>query len=278
MKTAALIQAHHRPDLMERLLDRLSGELWARYVHIDAKSDIGIFSPLFGKADFLHDRVAVYWGGFSQVEATLRLIEAALANPEVTHLYLMSGQDYPLRSDEEIRQVIAGATRDKGGEGGNFLEIARMPFPDKPMTRIEKRFFRDNPPGVAIWLERAARILPRRKAEVLLRGLVPHAGWQWWLLERRAAQAILDFHKANPWCAKAFRGTFCSDEVFFQTLFAHLGFKADRQGPTVMRWTPGSYNPDPVTPEVYEDMRRDWHLMARKFTEFHPADPRPGSG
>ena len=115
------------------------------------------------------------------------MIEAVLANPEVTHLYLMSGQDYPLRSDEEIRQGIAGATRDKGEEGGTFLEIARMPFPDKPMTRIEKRFFRDNPAGVAIWLERAARILPRRKAEVLLRGRVPHADWQWWLLERRAA-------------------------------------------------------------------------------------------
>ena len=38
------------------------------------------------------------------------------------------------------------------------------------------------------------------------------------------------------------------------------------------------FNGNATTPEVYEDMRRDWHLMARKFTEFHPADPRPGSG
>ncbi|QBJ22854.1 beta-1,6-N-acetylglucosaminyltransferase [Haematobacter massiliensis] len=276
MKIAALIQAHHRPDLMERLLDRLSGELWARYVHIDAKSDIGIFSPLFGKADFLHDRVAVYWGGFSQVEATLRLIEAALANPEVTHLYLMSGQDYPLRSDAEIRARIAAAARANGGQGGNFMDVREMPFPDRTMTRLEKRFFFDLGPR-GIWVTRAVdRLLPRRNVAKLLRGIRPHAGWQWWLIERPVAEAMVAFLDANPWYLNAFRLVFCSDELFFQTLFAHLGFETDGPTPTAMKWISGKPNPEPIDAALYEEMRRDWHLMGRKFVDFHPAGQDAG--
>ena len=46
MKIAAIIQAHHRPDLLEKLLDRLSGDLWTRHVHVDRKSDIAAFAAL----------------------------------------------------------------------------------------------------------------------------------------------------------------------------------------------------------------------------------------
>ncbi|WP_179209253.1 hypothetical protein [Haematobacter genomosp. 1] len=63
MKIAALVQAHHRPDLLEKLLDRLSGELWVRYVHVDRKSDIAPFRLFFERATFVEDRVKVYWGG-----------------------------------------------------------------------------------------------------------------------------------------------------------------------------------------------------------------------
>lgn len=273
MKIAAIIQAHHRPDLLEKLLDRLSGDLWTRHVHVDRKSDIAAFAALRDRAAFLEDRVIVRWSGFSQVQATLRLLEAALAAPDVTHLYLMSGQDYPLKSDAEIAALLHRSAAAQGGNGGNFMNIFAMPRPDKPISRLQGHYFRDHPvPALVPVLERAARLLPPREIGRLLRGIPPHGGSTWWLVERRVAEGMLAFLRAEPWYARAFHHALFSDEMFFQTLFVHLGFRADGGTPTATRWQTGRPNPEIITPAIHAEMCRDWHLMARKFADFHPAD------
>lgn len=59
MKIAALIRAYHRPEQLGLLLDRLDGELWAPFVHIDRKANILPFADLRYRAVFLTDRVQV---------------------------------------------------------------------------------------------------------------------------------------------------------------------------------------------------------------------------
>ena len=56
---------------------------------------------------FLSDRVNVYWGTYSQVEFQMRLIRAALDSPvRFDRLFMLSGQDYPLWSNEQIKAYL----------------------------------------------------------------------------------------------------------------------------------------------------------------------------
>ena len=64
MRIAALIIAYHRPDLLDHLIDRLSGDLWQVYVHLDKKSNATDFSHLASKVRSFESIYRVYWGEF----------------------------------------------------------------------------------------------------------------------------------------------------------------------------------------------------------------------
>ncbi|MGL4596141.1 MAG: beta-1,6-N-acetylglucosaminyltransferase, partial [Bacteroidia bacterium] len=82
MKIAYLICAHKNPNQLKRLLGALQQENVLFFVHIDAKSDESIFRDALKHtaAIFSKKRIRVNWGGFSQVEAWLTLLEEASAH------------------------------------------------------------------------------------------------------------------------------------------------------------------------------------------------------
>jgi hypothetical protein len=92
VRIAALITAYHRPDLLAHLIDRLSGDLWQVYVHLDKKSNWADFSHLTPKVRSFERIYSIYWGSFSLVLASLHLMCRALEDPSNTHFYLMTGQ------------------------------------------------------------------------------------------------------------------------------------------------------------------------------------------
>lgn len=267
MKIAALIRTHHRPDLLKLLIDRLSaGPLWSTYIHVNRSSDIRQFAGVAAPQHFLRQRVTVHWAGYSMISATLRLLEAALEDPSNTHFFVMSGQDYLMRSDEEIASALAGF-----GDG-NLITSVTMPQDHKPLDRLDRWHFRDNPILDGHRLRgRLKAAAPHRDVGKLLRGFAPYGGTAWWLLSRPAVEAMMTFLRYNDWFKRAFRFSSFADEMFFQTLFLNLGFEADNGHPTASKWTPGASRPETITPEVYAELRTGWHFAARKFDDFHPA-------
>lgn len=76
------------------------------YVHLDAKS---AYFPItetkhLPNIFLLRNRVTVYWGGFSQVQATLLLLHEAMANPANQYFHLISGEDVLLQPLDVILQ------------------------------------------------------------------------------------------------------------------------------------------------------------------------------
>jgi hypothetical protein len=125
----------------------------------------------------LRRRKRVFWGGFSQVEATL-LLRRAYPDAENAHFYLMSGQCFPIRSDAEIEQRLKHCS-------GNFMEEVKMPSDEKPLLRLTRWHCNDVRYGKLHRYRRAFfRRLPERNPDRLLRGIEPWAGSQWWLLNR----------------------------------------------------------------------------------------------
>lgn len=261
MRIAALLQVHTRPDLTARLVERLSTSLWKAYVHVDRKTDIRPFLTLSQRADFSTKRKRVFWAGFSQVEATLLLLRQAYRDEQNTHFYLMSGQCFPIKSDNEIRAFL-----ERPGCAGNFMSTVKMPTVNKPWWRLAERHHNDIP--LLLWrriVNKTLHQLPYRNVYRLLRGMEPWAGWQWWMLNRNAVGEIIGFLSKNRWYSRAFRHTHCSDECFFQTLVHHLAVRLDGPCPTVMKWIEGKHHPEIITPGDLEELASEWHFAARKF-------------
>jgi len=124
MKIAYLILAHNTPRHLSRLVAALSSESSGFFIHLDRKSNEEDFRNIEGPGVHLaEERVAVYWGDFSQVEATLLILRAALADPrDFDRFVLLSGSDYPLRSASFIEQFFA-RNADK-----EFINLVTMPM------------------------------------------------------------------------------------------------------------------------------------------------------
>jgi hypothetical protein len=266
MKIAALIIAHKSPENLSRLLRRLSGNSWSRYLHIDRKSELSQFTDIADiDVHVLKKRYDVHWGGYSQILATLELLQCAFADRTNTHFYLMSGQCFPIKSDLEIADVVEACE-----PNANFFNSVAMPQPTKPLSRLSHWHFPSlTRPQVRRFAERAMKLFPRRDVKKLLRGLEPRAGAQWWLLNRESAAKILDFIKENSWYIRAFKYSHCSDEMFFQTLLHHLDQHPGRGCPTVMRWVEGKASPENVTASLHAEFSQGWHLFARKFDRYY---------
>jgi hypothetical protein len=268
LKIAALIQAHHRPDQLSLLLERLNGELWSPFVHIDRDSDIGLFHKRNG-AVFIDRRVRVNWGGLSQVEATRLMLREAFSDHAITHFYHMSGQCYPVKTDEQIRLRI----EELGPGSANLMELTAMPVDHKPLHRYTDRFLHDvRNPLLKAALQRVFWRLPPKSLEAL-RGIRLFGGGSWWLLERDAVAKVLEFLDANPWYWRAFRYSASPDEMLLHSLMAPLNISISGDAPTAATWVDGRPNPETVTRAMHDEFVRGPALFARKYAGFHPAFP-----
>jgi hypothetical protein len=211
-----------------RLAARLLANGDGVFLHLDAKCDDSFratFEQELGPASAqIHwvDRVAVEWGGWSMIEATLsglRAIRQAQERSRFDIVYLLSGADYPTRSIESLRGFLARhPDRD-------FIES--KPADSVPWVaggfqreRYEYRHWlswRKHPRLFSLNAQVQKRLgLKRRLPE----GLVPHIGSQWWVLRWSTCERVLEATESNPALVRFFRTTVVPDELFFQTLVA----------------------------------------------------------
>ena len=162
-------------------------------------------------------RIACEWGGFSLVEATIALSEAALDRwPDAGHVILLSGDSLPIRSPAALIGFLA-ENRDTDfiesvdvGEnnwitGGLGIERFTLTFPFS--WKKQRRMF-------DLWVD-TQRFL--RIERTIPAGLRAHIGSQWWCLSRRTLDAILS-DPARPVYDAYFRKCWIPDESYFQTL------------------------------------------------------------
>src|SRR4051812_35408709 len=112
MRIAYLILAHNNYTHLQKLIDALNEFDCKFYVHIDKKSPLPNL-----KGDniiFIKNRVKVYWSTFSEVQATLHLMDEAARDRRHDYFVLISGVDYPIRSNAEIIKKLSN--------GGEFIQ------------------------------------------------------------------------------------------------------------------------------------------------------------
>jgi hypothetical protein len=221
MRLAHLILVHNNPKQLERLLSRLSSELSDVYIHVDKKSTLSDFEYLstLPNVFFIKKRISVGWGNYSMVNATIKSIEEILETQILySHINLLSGQDYLLKSIHEIEQFFF-ANKDN-----SYIEYASI---NLQWVEAKNRLLKYNLGDLSIPFKFRIQnfmnsFLPNRKIPY---NLEPYGASQWFTLTPNSLRYVISFLKEKPRAKFFFKCTWAVDEIIFQTILMNSDFK-----------------------------------------------------
>ena len=206
-KHALLIQAHQDISYFIKLAKIQPNVNF--YVHMDAKSRDFPKTDLANLANvvLLSDRVSVRWGGFSQIEATLKLFETAFANEDNAYFHLLSGEDVVLQPFEVIEKQWQQ----------RFDFQAMMTCERAPQYAY--RFIMDSPHADSNWQRQLTGKIITKLQKAVAKVKPYHSpiyfGSQWFSVTRADWEKIVPFTDEY---SDFFRHKLVPDEHFFQTL------------------------------------------------------------
>lgn len=275
MKIAYLILVHNNARHLERLIQSLLFENTEIFVHVDKKRDINQFANFKDneKVHYIKERVSVNWGGYSMVKAQLNLLRST--RTEFDYYILLSGVDYPVKSNEYIKEYLTL------NNGKNFIGAEAMPLSHKPMDRLSTFHLEGGIRAKGIkkyFIKLGNQILKYTiNKRALPCDLIPYAGSQWWALHKDFVKHLLIYLEENEEIEKFYKNTFIPDEMFFQTLIMNSAFKESVRG--TLTYTDWEMGPAPYPsiiqkmhlPYIYGDQEskgyRREYFFARKFDE-----------
>lgn len=280
-KHAYLIMAHNQFGLLEKLLSCLDHERNDIFLHIDKKTsgDFSYLSGIVKKSNlYFTDRVKVNWGGYSQIEAELVLLEKSVNTGHYDYYHLLTGVDLPLVDQNTILNFF---DQFKNMEFISIDDCSKEEM-DKLKERIRYYHWHQELLGER-FIGKAVRktiltVQRRLKTNRCKDNDVYGYGSAYFDITDEFARYVVE-HKAG--IRKKYRNTRCADEMFLQTLYlnsptaaVHTRYISPNHGhkyigdmnQDVMRaidWTRG-------IPYVYQDddydmLMESGCLFARKF-------------
>lgn len=281
MIDAYLIQCHDRPHQVNALAQYLADGGHDVFIHADARSAIGHLIRQTANIHLVRHPAAVDWGGWTQVEATLKMIEEARnTGRQYRYFHLLSGHCLPLRSMKAMDAILDDAyasrtqfiecepmPRSQWGQrdgGMHRLQVYYPSFIVSKHTRLHQDYFwlYTNK-----WLRLKLRRPAFRSAERF------YGGAQWFSLTGDAMDAVIAYMHSHRRMVRFFKHTFCSDEMFFQTCLMRSGFPIHTVGNhRYLQW-PFANAPSPcdLAPEDWQAARDSGCLFGRKF-QLSPAE------
>ncbi len=278
MEKAYLIMAHKNPEQLHRLVSRLNDGASEFFIHIDKKVDITSFDSLKEFGDVVHflDRFDAAWGGYGVIRPFLNGLNAVRASSrKFERVVLLSGQDYPIKSNAYINQFLETSPYSVFLNYFSIPNYQKWPGGDRGgWYRVDKYFF-----GLKWYnflfsrsLNLAAKFLPflRRK---MPDGMKPYTGQTWWILDRYALEYILDYHAKHPEYFRFHSNTFVADELFVHMIVANsrderLLRSIENNERRLTIWEkPDSAHPNLLRQSDFEAILASDDLYARKFDD-----------
>ncbi|QIG49745.1 beta-1,6-N-acetylglucosaminyltransferase [Nordella sp. HKS 07] len=270
MRIAYLVLAHRAPADLVALLAKLKAH-GETYLHVDrdAQGFEGHWEELARCATLPARRHSVSWGGFSVVEATLELIETALAKGSADYLMLLSGACLPVADLTGLNDRLA----DERGEYIDMMPEAEALALDRKSRLAFYRFYSKSLPRLSLGavnrLSRHFWMRPDFEAEFG----EPHFGSMWWCLSRPCLDWAMRFRATRPQYDKRFRHSETPDESYFQTLVSLSPFAHKvRESLTYVDWDKGGSHPRILSRQDLPRIAASGQYFARKFDWDHDRD------
>jgi hypothetical protein len=275
MNKAYVILAHKNPSQVLKLIKRLDDSFSTFFLHLDKRVPLEQFQQVidYSSCVKLVERVNTYWGSYNLVQATLNGLQSAAGSGSFDRITLLSGQDYPVKSNRSIDAFF------EASEYKVFIEYYPLPnFNKWPTTggwyRVNKYFLglEAHQKFLAKCLNFSLRFVPfiRRR---LPKDIQPYAGSQWWTMDGYTAKYVLNYVASNPAYIKYHKYTFAPDEVFFQSIL--LNAKDERIQKSICNdnlvytvWeNASSSHPRLIQKEDVDNVVGSNSLFARKFEQ-----------
>lgn len=269
MNIAYLIISYRNPLHLYRLIHKIISDSSSCFIHIDKKSNIEEFIQLeHDKVHFSKNRIPVYWGTYSQIEAPLILLQQALEHTDTYDRFvLLSGSDYPLRSKVYIKKFFEDHIDEE------FVNVVSLPNPEgwNPISRFEnynpnraKSIFNSY---LVKGLKKFGVIPKKRDYAEKLNGMTPCAGSAYWAISRKAGNYILDFIETHPQEIRFLKNVVIPSETFIQTIIGNSPFKSKAVGNlTYADWRKGGPNPAWIN-EEHLDLFKSKEFLENGFQE-----------
>lgn len=265
MNTAVLIQAHKNEFYIKSLAENNQDVRF--YVHLDAKypeKREWLLSQGLKNINIINDPVKVYWGGSSQVEATIKLLKLAFEDERNVFFHLISSECIVLKSFQDIekewmrypdKQFIE-SHRDKKNE---WRLRTRVPHSNTPFLRT-------------FWgrcLNKAFKIKAIAYDSVSFGKENYYFGSQWFSVNRDFVREVLHTYNTIDFFEK-FHNITCADEhafaIFSRKLYGNKNSVADCNN-RYIRFS-GKSSPDYIDPAVLVNLlKQDKYWFARKVKE-----------
>lgn len=275
VRIAYCLLVHRNPEQVKRLVDRLRDSRDRFHITVfgvgSSKSSADWtrnFEPFQDRNLGIVFKRGSGWGTFRTVAATLAAMRS-FSESDYDYFVNLSGQDYPLKSREEIERkfgearltfmtfreyLIPGARRVDGSDpsGPRSVEAKLERF-----THLHYRFaLREY--GVVLKIPRLRKALPY--------GLVPFGGSQWFCMTRAHVDYILDYVAHHPAVVRFFKRAGIPDERFFQTVMMNSSLKSEVVNDNLryLVWTTGG-RPRTLGAGDLSPLLSSDKLWARKF-------------
>lgn len=244
-----LILAHKDADLMQKTIRALDGPDVRFYIHLDLKTDIQQFihlEQLFENVRFIKRRENCIWGDFNIVQATINLINAVEGLENAGHCVLLSGQDFPIKSEKQITDFLSDHAQvdfisskpvhemwpahwykrlqfyryNFSGNKGDYLLIP--PIQDlRFWTFLPKLIYKIIVSGkIATHVKNISDLIGQPRRDLLQYPF--YGGSQWWTLSNKTMSEIKKIIDMHPDLLQFHKFTHAADEIFFQTVFQYI--------------------------------------------------------
>ena len=261
---------HHLEDLVNFFDDKFN-----IYIHIDRKSSISKddIQKLSSKerVQYVSQTYKINWGGINHLRAILELAEKAIGDSANKHFHLITGHDYPIVSTDRLNDFME-TNRDK-----DFMEYSPLPYPAWPedgMDRLSRYNIYDLIDGRTGLNERLIKGFSKLQKKIgfkrsFSKDFPPlHGGSTYWSLKRESLEYVFQYMENHPRFLKRFKYSFCSEEIFFQTILLNSPMKGNiiNNNMRFIIWEERNGNfPANLDCNDYNDILKSDALFARKF-------------
>ncbi|MCC4340794.1 beta-1,6-N-acetylglucosaminyltransferase [Limosilactobacillus reuteri] len=228
---AVLILAHKNIDQVIELASRLSTD-FEIYIHLDKKAKITVDQSRKIKkiTKGYISKYDVKWGSYSIVKATIDLMKMALNNNQNTYFHLISGQDWPLMSPAKIYEYFEHTNQIYM----NYWPAVSMRKTGEPEIWWTKYYFNYDSINrrttfgkvyhrLLLFVQTVLRI--NKLDKYGLKEDYIYAGKEWVDIPRDALEFAITYYEQHPNLEKIFSTSFCSDEMWLQTILCNSEFK-----------------------------------------------------
>lgn len=265
LRIAYIISAYKLPANLIRLVKRLNTPYCNFVIHVDKNSSRETFEEMqaglssFDNVYFMQRHKSPY-RGFGHVKTTIKGLEyLSKNNMSCDYVFVMTGQDYPIKSNSYINSYL------NRNYGKTFIEHFSMPtkkWENGGMDRISSYY---------IHHKNGYKKIPRIMMPLFVKkeipgSLSPWGGSGYFTAYRKHADYILKFVKNNQDYVRFFKHTDIPDEIFFQTILANSKYKKDLINNDIryIDWSNPAECPAVLRKANFNYIKKSKDLIARK--------------